>query len=66
MIRKILWLPLKILEVFFFIFAVIAFIGLGITDRLQKKRGINPIRYSKDGKVVSLNDFRADKTRGEL
>ena len=74
MIRKILKIPIELLK--FTLTAAIAFILLCIffiigmitiiTGKLQNKGSADPIRYSRDGKVVDLDDFRADKTRGEL
>ena len=73
MIRKILRIPVEILKLALFIvgllvfmcFVVLLFTILMVAELLQKDRSVDPIRHSKDGKVVDLNGFRADKTRGE-
>ncbi len=45
---------------------VVLFIVMGILDYFIQNRGSeSPIFYSSDGKVVDLDGFRADKTRGE-
>ena len=74
MIRKIFRTLIELLK--FAITATLAFILLGIffivgtisiiTGKLQKRESVEPIIHSRDGKVVDLNGFRADKTRGEL
>lgn len=73
MIRKILRIPLEFLRVALtatiaFMFLCLFFIVniiMVITGIFQNKGSIDPIRYSRDGKVVDLDDFRADKARGE-
>ena len=45
---------------------VVVFITVGICDYFIQNRGsVDPVIYSKDGKVVDLNDFRNGETRGE-
>ena len=74
MIRKIFRIPIELLKlcltatiafIFLCIFFIVGAITM-ITGKFQNKGSIDPIRYSSDGKVVDLDDFRADKTRGEL
>ena len=66
MIRKILVFPLRILKAIFMAIGVIVFIVVGTLDFfIQKKGSVSPIRYSSGGKVVDLDGFRTDKTRGE-
>jgi hypothetical protein len=74
MIRKIFRILIELLK--FGVTATLAFILLAIffivgaisiiTGKLQKKESVDPIIHSRHGKVVDLNGFRADKTRGEL
>jgi hypothetical protein len=63
-IRKLVMIPLKILEIILIIIAVLCFLCIGILDYFQKDR--SPIRYSKDGKVVDLDDFRTNPSGREL
>ncbi len=66
MIRKILVFPLRVVRFFLMAIGVIVFITVGICDYFIQNRGsVNPVIYSKDGKVVDLNDFRNGETRGE-
>ena len=74
MIRKIFRIPLDFLKlaltatiafIFLCIFFIVGAITI-VTGKLQNKGSVEPIRHSRDGKVVDLDDFRADKTRGEL
>ena len=73
MIRKILRMPIELLKFALFIVGAIVFlclvfiifVVLMVADLLQNNGGVDPVIHSKDGKVVDLNDFRADKTRGE-
>jgi len=73
-IRKILKIPLEFLRLaltatiafmFLCLFFIVSIIT-AITGIFQNKGSIDPVRYSRDGKVVDLDDFRANKTRGEL
>ena len=67
MIRKILVFPLRVIKFILMGIGVLVFIAVGILEYfIQKKGSIDPIRYSKGGKVVDIDDFRADKTGGEL
>jgi hypothetical protein len=66
MIRKILIFPLRVLRFFLLMFGIVYFIIMGLLDYIiQNKGSPNPIKYSRNGKVVDLDDFRADQTRGE-
>ena len=66
MIRKILIFPIKVIRGFLMFIGVLVFITVGICDYfIEKKGSIDPIRYSRGGKVVDLDGFRTDKTRGE-
>ena len=66
-------IPIKLLRLVVFLIGSLVFLVfvfliitvLTISELLQKDRSVDPIRHSKDGKVVDLNGFRADKTRGE-
>ncbi len=72
MIRKILVFPLRVLRIILIIGGAFIFVAVGLLDLIirdnlmQNKESIGPIRYSRKGKVLDINDFRADKTRGEL
>lgn len=73
MIRRVVSIVKEFLKLV--LTAIIAFILLGlffivgvvtiVTGKLQNKGSVDPVRHSKDGKVVNLDDFRADQTRGE-
>ena len=66
MIRKILIFPIKVIRGILMGIGVLVFISVGACDLfIEKKGSISPIRYSRDGKVVDIDDFRTDKTRGE-
>ena len=66
MIRKILIFPIKVIRGILMFIGVLVFITVGICDFfIEKKESISPIRYSRNGKVVELDDFRTDTTRGE-
>ncbi len=66
MIRKILIFPIKIIRGILMGIGVLVFISVGICDFfIEKKGSISPIRYSSGGKVVDIDDFRTDTTRGE-
>ncbi len=66
MIRKILVFPLRVVRFFLMAIGVVVFITVGICDYFIQNRGsVSPVIYSKDGKVVDLNDFRNGETRGE-
>ena len=66
-------IPIKLLRLVVFLIGSLVFLVfvfliitvLTISELLQKDMSVDPIRHSKDGKVVDLNGFRADKTRGE-
>ena len=61
MIRKILLFPIRVIRAFLMGIGVIVFITVGICDFfLEKRERIDPIKYSSDGKVVDLDDFRAN------
>ncbi len=73
MIKKILRIPIELLKltlftiggIIFLCLVFLIFIVLMVAEILQKDESVSPIRHSKDGKVVDLDGFRADKTRGE-
>ncbi len=66
MIRKIIIFPLRVLRAILMGIGILLFITMGILDYfIQNKGSVSPIFYSQGGKVVDLDGFRADKTRGE-
>ncbi len=66
MIRKILIFPIKVIRGILMFIGVLVFIFVGICDFfIGEKESISPIRYSRNGKVVDINDFRNGETRGE-
>ena len=73
MIKKIFRIPIELLKlalfgifgILFLCFVSLIFLVLMIAEIFQKERSVDPVIHSKDGKVVDLDDFRVDKTRGE-
>lgn len=68
MIRKILLFPLRVVRVILLGVGVIVFIVIGVLDYFIDVKGqlnlvkysasIDPIRYSKGGKVVDLDEYK--------
>jgi hypothetical protein len=61
MIKKVLMIPLRILQFVLFSLAVVCLMILGLCEYFSKKDGKEPIVYSKDGRAVDLDEYQREQ-----